>query len=162
MSQKQYYFIYIGLKAQKTFLVKYLEDDIRKRTPGYGDIKSARLYTKNSPCLGDKNYPGGCSDFIFKTFGEKKIDTMVVFDQYYKHPKDGTQEDGFNRGLNRNMNKYDQMQTFIGNNMQCSLNNYMKSDSTLCVVQKPTQQHQASWAELSDFGQGHAGFQTVL
>ena len=38
----------------------------------------------------------------------------------------------------------------------------MKSDSTLCVVQKPTQQHQASWPELSVLSQGQAGQVSVF
>ena len=50
-------------------------------------------------------------------------------------------------------------------------NNYLKSDSTLsqfkntcCVVQKPTQQHQVSWAELyrTRASRAGVGFEIVL
>ena len=49
-------------------------------------------------------------------------------------------------------------------------NKYIEPDSTLCVVQKPTllcstkptQQHQASWAELSVSAQGQAGQVSVF
>ena len=34
---------------------------------------------------------------------------------------------------------------------------HISKSETCCVVQKPTQQHQVSWAELSDLGQGQAG-----